>query len=96
MRSRDWSDSNVTSQAPPTLSPIDAGKQASVVVFVWTGTVVPALDLTAVDDDDVDATAVAAAADTSTAGVADAVPAIKIASLVFIIGAMEAQRQSRI
>ena len=44
----------------------------------------------------VDATAVAAAADTSTAGVADAVPAIKIASLVFIIGAMEAQRQSRI
>ena len=87
----------MASQAPPTLSPIEAGKQASVVVFVWTGTVVPALDLTAVDDDDVDATAVAAAAAvTSTAGVADAVPAIKIASLVFIIVAMEAQRQSRI
>ena len=33
MRSRDWSDSNVTSQAPPTLSPIEAGKQASVVVL---------------------------------------------------------------
>ena len=60
-----------------------------------TETVVLALALTAVDDD-VDATAVAAAADTTTAGVADAVPVIKIASLVFIIGAMEAQRQSRI
>ena len=57
MRFRDWSDSNVTSQAPPTLSPIEAGKQASVVVLCATGAVGRRSAPAAVNDDAAVATA---------------------------------------